>query len=98
MSTDNPGFTVGVLRISWLPDAPYTITGHPGQVYSAQLAECHTRTETLPRDAVNAALRGVVVRAPDGKLSVIRGVESYATMHLHAGMPIGLLLVPMEEM
>lgn len=91
------GFTAGILQISWLDEPPWSIPDR-GLVYPAQITECHTHSEALPRDLVNAALIGLVVRAPDGRLSKITGVESFATMSLSSAIGrIGLLLVPVEE-
>lgn len=92
---DHPGFDVGVLRIEWVTDPdrePWTIPGRLGKVWPALIAECRTKRQTLDRDAVHAALLGVVVRGPDGHLAVIRGVESPATMSLYVDVQIGLLL------
>lgn len=96
MTSDSTGFDVGILRIEWLPGAPWSVHGRP--VYPAQIAECQNRNESMPRDMVNAALHGVLVRAPDGTLGVIRGVESFATMNLSPAIgQIGILLVPVDE-
>ena len=94
------GFTAGVLHVTWLcGSAPIEIQGRPGLLYPAQITECHTVDETLPRDAVNVALVGLVVRAPDADatLSRIAGIESFATTPLGTGPSgaIGVLLVPL---
>lgn len=92
------GFTAGVLRIAWAGRLPDAITGQPGLVYPAQIVECATRAETLPAGILKASLMGLVVRAPDGQLSRVTGVEAFATMHLGpANGSLGLLLVPVEE-
>jgi hypothetical protein len=101
-SSDPPGFTAGVLHVSWTNGtdaAPTEIAGRPGRLFSAQIDGCVTRSEMLLRDMVNQALVGLVVRAPDGKLSRIAGVESFATMRLGTGPTgkIGVLLVPVDE-
>lgn len=94
------GFTAGVLRVLWTREPPIEISGRAGLMFMARLAECHTRTETLGRDLVNAGLTGLVVRAPNGTLSRIASVESYATTNLGGtghGETLGVLLVPIDE-
>lgn len=91
-------FTAGVLRIAWDTEAePTQISGHEGKVFKAKIIGCDTPGGLLLRDILNKALLNLVVRAPDDALSRIAGIESFATMRLHADMPIGLLLVSVNE-
>ena len=92
------GFTAGILRVAWIREPPATVTGRPEcRLQVAHIVECHSRTETLPRDLVNTALIGLIVRSPDGALSRIIGVESPVTMGLGVGSNLGILLSPVDE-
>jgi hypothetical protein len=94
------GFTAGVMRVTWtLPVQTFEIAGRPRLVYVAQIAEIHTRGESLKSADARAALTGLVVWSPEGKIARIAGVEMFAMMHVGTGASgnIGLLLVPMEE-
>lgn len=90
-SSPSPGFAAGVLRVAWsrAPSLPGT--------FSATIVECRTRSRLFPRDLIVGALTGMIVRAPDGQLSRIAGVESSAGAGLCAGSEIGLLLVAVRE-
>lgn len=91
------GFTAGVLRVAWTREPPFTIAGRDGQVFTAILTEVNVDRSMLPTDAVDAALRGLVVRAPQGRLARITGVERHCTMQQGLGASLGILLVPVEE-
>lgn len=91
-------FTAGVLRITWdATRVPFEIPEHPGKVFPAHIAACATQRGYLPAKALKETLHGLVVRSPEGALSQVSGIEAYATMLLGEGMPIGLLLVPVDE-
>jgi hypothetical protein len=82
------GFTVGTLRIAWRDIQPWQ---HPrGIVYHAILDDIGM-DRTVPRESAHAALIGQVVQLPDGTSREILGVESPASIALHAGSPLGLL-------
>lgn len=91
------GFQAGVIQVSWTREPPFTITGRPGCVHTATITEIAVDREALESAVVNAALVGLVVRAPDGALSRITGMESFCTVIQPRGAALGLLLVPMEE-
>jgi hypothetical protein len=93
---DHVGFTAGVLLIVWGDGPPFELAGR-GPVRPAEILRCHTDTETMPRDAVTAALTGLVVRTPSGSLARIAGVESHCITPFGEGSTLGLLLVPVEE-
>lgn len=95
---DLRGFTAGVLRIEWTqPAESFEFAGRAGRMFTARIVECRTRRETPQSDAVSTSLQGLVVRAPDGALSRVAGVEMFCSMIQYVGAPIGLLLVPVEE-
>jgi hypothetical protein len=95
------GFSAGVLRIEWTqPAESFEITGRPGRVYVALVVECRTSSGRLKIEDARATLHGTIVRAPDGTLSKITGVQTFLTGHVSVGGPegdLGLLLVPVEE-
>jgi hypothetical protein len=87
------GFTAGVLAIEWAGDS-YEITGR-GHVHTAIL-RVNTDDGWLPRAAVNEALLKAIVRAPDGSIACVHGVESFCSMQLVDGERIGVLLKPLD--
>jgi hypothetical protein len=92
---EGPCFGAGVLTIVWADEPPFTLTGR-GPVYVVVIVDCDTASESLSRDLVNAALHGLIVRAPDGSLGRIAGVESHCITPLGVGQNLGLLLAPVE--
>lgn len=90
------GFTAGVIRITWARDNSYTISGRDGQMFAAEITEMHVRA-TLPTDVIRQALHNLIVRAPDGRLSRITGVEMFCMHSQGADATLGILLVPLEE-
>lgn len=87
------GFVAGVIDVVWRLESPIEIAGREGRMYSADIG-INIRGQ-LPRDVGVKALQGLVVRAPDGSLARVAGVESFATHGLIG--PVGLLLVPLDE-
>lgn len=91
------GFEAGVLRIAWMRDPPYEVTGRIGVIRTAEITEVHTDRSQMTSETIRSALHGLVVRGPDGAPSRITGVEMFCTVSQNRGSSIGLLLVPMEE-
>lgn len=88
------GFSAGVITVRWkASEGSYVITGRDGRCYVADITI--DKRGQLDRDLGTKALQGLIVRAPDGSLARIAGVESFATTGLHG--PVGLLLVPVDE-
>lgn len=95
--TPSRGFVVGVIGVAWSAEPSFEITGRAGRMHTAEVIGIAVRGEGLPRDLFTAALLGAVVRAPDGTLSRITGVESFCTVSQWTGAKIGVLLVPVSE-
>jgi hypothetical protein len=96
--SDLLGFSAGVLRLEWKqPAESFGISGRAGRLHIAQIVEFRTRRGMLQSEAVSASLNGMIIRAPDGALSRVSGVEMFCTMIQVTGAAIGLLLVPVEE-
>jgi hypothetical protein len=95
------GFGAGVLRLEWKqPTESFVVTGRPGRVFVASVVECRTSTGTMKNGYAHETLHRTCVRAPDGTLSRITGVETFLIGHVSVGGPagdLGLLLVPVEE-
>lgn len=91
------GFGAGVIRIAWTREPLFAVKGREGYVYTATITEINVDRGTLPSEVVRGALFALIVRAPDGVLSRIVGVEMFCTMHQTVGAWLGLLLVAIEE-
>lgn len=86
------------MRVSWARDKPYAIAGREGQMFAAEITELGVHaTYGLPTDIARQALRNLIVRAPDGVLSRITGVEVFCTVHQGVGSTLGILLVSIDE-
>lgn len=93
------GFTAGVLSIEWTGDS-LEITGREGRLFTARVAAIDTYREMLDSKLAFSSLVGLVVKAPDGSLARITGVETFLQLRFSVSGPagdIGLLLAPVDE-
>ena len=99
---DLRGFRAGVVNIAWAqPVDASVIAGRDGRVLVAQVTDVRTQTGRLKIEDARATLHGTIVRAPDGALSRITGVQTFLMPEIMVNGPggeIGLLLVPVEEL
>jgi hypothetical protein len=98
---DLVGFDAGILRVRWVqPVESFEVSGRTGRVYVARVVECRTRTGRIKTEGARAMLHGMIVRAPDGALSRIAGLETFLMMEMGVSGPagdVGILLVPVGE-
>lgn len=96
-----PDMCLGVLDITYRrPAEPYTITGREGRMFVADIVACRTGSGRVSLDRGRAMLQGAVVRAPDGAISKIVGVETFCMPEMGVGGPmgiLGILLVPVID-